>query len=93
MGPAPTPTAACCLTVRCASTHALLLLLSQVQFHFATKLHKLHAPAKETYRILLLSFCVNNDFNEMGKGNIAGFIYKDHPDLRIAPIKSIKKTC
>lgn len=79
--------------MRCASTHTLLLLLSQVQFHFGTRLHKLHAPAKEKYHILLLSFCVDNDFNEMGKENIAGFIYKDHTDLRIAPIKSIKKTC
>lgn len=35
VGPAPTPTSACCLTVRCASTPALLLL-SQVWFHFAT---------------------------------------------------------
>lgn len=72
MGPAPTPTAACCLSVRCASTRALLLLLSQVQFHFATKLHKQHVPTKEKYHILLLSFCVDNDFNEMGKGHIAG---------------------
>lgn len=27
----------------------------------------------------------------MGKGNIAGYIYKDHTDLKIAPIKSIQK--
>lgn len=93
VGPAPTPTAACCLTARCASTHTLLLLLSQVQFHFATRLYKLHAPAKAKKHILLLSFCVDNDFIEMGKGDNAGYIYIDHTGLGIAPIKSIKKTC
>lgn len=30
VGPAPTPTAVCCRTARCASFHALLLLLVQV---------------------------------------------------------------